>query len=383
MKLLMNAQKIKLLVFALVIAAAVGCGIFIVSQNNTSKFQQQLKLGNEALLNLDYEGAVAAFANAIGIDSNSVEAYLGIAEAYIGLNDYGMASEYLSIGYEEIPSPSILSMLDSLTPEDYVSLGKELLTQGNPDLAKDAFEEALKKDPNNEEALKGLEDAKNHPDYSGDEDAGNDAPSDGGASNPSNATPPAANNSSLQFDPYGFTFMGYPIHEDHYEDWKSAVGYNGTETNDATWTPGSGNGYGERIECVVDGNKKSFSLAGELVGEASYPHTSWHLNDPEISHTYYFTIRPNVGGYSHIASQYFAGPIMPGDSFSDVLALCGYTGVINTNEQVSLGGDIYLFCFGGTEFFGSDKGLSIRGEEFSISLDFANDKVIAFNIYYN
>ena len=224
MKLLINAQKIKLLVFALVIAAAVGSGIFIVSQNNTSKFQQQLKLGNEALLNLDYEEAITAFANAIGIDSNSVEAYLGIAEAYIGLNDYGMASEYLSIGYEEIPSPSILSMLDSLTPEDYVSLGKELLTQGNPDLAKDAFEEALKKDPNNEEALKGLEDAKNHPDYSGDEDAGNDAPSDGGASNPSNATPPAANNSSLQFDPYGFTFMGYPIHENHYEDWKSAVG---------------------------------------------------------------------------------------------------------------------------------------------------------------
>ena len=66
-----KTQKVKLIIFAFVIVAAIVGGIFIVNKNKDAKFQQQLNLGNEALLNLDYEGAVTAFANAIGIDQSA------------------------------------------------------------------------------------------------------------------------------------------------------------------------------------------------------------------------------------------------------------------------------------------------------------------------
>lgn len=161
----MKTQKVKLIIFAFVIVAAIVGGIFIVNKNKDAKFQQQLNLGNEALLNLDYEGAVTAFANAIGIDPKQVEAYLGITEAYVAMEDYVSASEYLIKGWKDIPEPKILSMLDTLSAKDFNALGKEFLSQGNPNLSQGAFEEALKKEPTNEEAQKGLEDSLNHPNY--------------------------------------------------------------------------------------------------------------------------------------------------------------------------------------------------------------------------
>lgn len=166
----MKTSKIKFVIFAVIIAAAVVSGIFIVNNNNNSKFQQQLKLGNEALLNMDYEAAVTAFANAIGLNPKDVQAYLGITKAYVAMDDFKNACEYLSQGRVEIPEPSILTMLDFLTAEDFVSLGNEFLAQGNQDSAKDAFEEALKKDPANEEAQKGMEDAETLPDSENSQD---------------------------------------------------------------------------------------------------------------------------------------------------------------------------------------------------------------------
>ena len=156
----MKTSKIKFVIFAIIIAAAIVSGIVIVNNNNNSKFQQQLKLGNEALLNLDYEAAITAFANAIGLNPKDVQAYLGITKAYVAMDDFKNACEYLSKGRVEIPNPSILTLLDSLTAEDFVSLGNEFIIQGDQDSAKDAFEEALKKDPTNEEAQKGMEDAE-------------------------------------------------------------------------------------------------------------------------------------------------------------------------------------------------------------------------------
>ena len=160
-----KTQKVKLIIFALVIVAAIVGGIFIVNKNKDAKFQEQLNLGNEALRNLDYEGAVTAFANAIGIDPKQVEAYLGITEAYVAMEDYVSASEYLIKGWKDIPEPKILSMLDTLSAKDFNALGKEYLSQGNPNLSQGAFEEALKKEPTNEEAQKDLEDSLNHPNY--------------------------------------------------------------------------------------------------------------------------------------------------------------------------------------------------------------------------
>lgn len=193
----MKTQKLKLIIFAMIIIAAIVGGIFIVNKNKDSKFQQQLNLGNEALLNLDYEAAAAAFANAIGIDPKAVEAYLGITKAYVAMEDYEEASEYLYKGWNEIPEPKILSMLDTLSTKDFNALGKEFLSQGNPNLSQGAFEEALKKEPSNEEAQKGLEDSLNHPNYIPEGEQNPENNSGGTEEDNTNANTPQVNGGTL------------------------------------------------------------------------------------------------------------------------------------------------------------------------------------------
>ena len=86
-----------------VIAAAVLALIlafFLPAQTNAKKLEKQLKLGDKYLSELEYEQAVAAYQLALDIDPKSVEAYLGMAEAYIGMNDPAEALRALQKGYD-------------------------------------------------------------------------------------------------------------------------------------------------------------------------------------------------------------------------------------------------------------------------------------------
>lgn len=81
---------------AVMLALAVGIGIYNAP---TNRLHRHLELANKYLLEMKYDQAIVEFDKVIAIDPMSVEAYLGKAEAYVGLDDYDQAAEILEAGY--------------------------------------------------------------------------------------------------------------------------------------------------------------------------------------------------------------------------------------------------------------------------------------------
>ena len=62
--------------------------LFTACTSNAQKAAQQLELGRKYLTEQNYTEAVAAFTEAIRLDPDSIEAYLGRAEVYVNLKQY-------------------------------------------------------------------------------------------------------------------------------------------------------------------------------------------------------------------------------------------------------------------------------------------------------
>lgn len=75
------------LIIGIVAAVAVVATVLIVYAlgSDNRKLKAQLDLGYKYLQELNYEQAVAAFTDALEIDDMNVEAYLGLAQGYVGL----------------------------------------------------------------------------------------------------------------------------------------------------------------------------------------------------------------------------------------------------------------------------------------------------------
>ena len=82
------------LLTALLLLSLVACG-------GKGTWQEQYDLGMRYLNEGNYQEAVIAFTAAIEIDAKRPEAYLGAAEAYVGLGDYVSAAEVLQRCYDE------------------------------------------------------------------------------------------------------------------------------------------------------------------------------------------------------------------------------------------------------------------------------------------
>lgn len=82
-----------------------------------SKLQKQLDLGQKYLEEADYANALIAFETAINIDANSVEAYIGAADAYIGLGQPDKAVEILDIGFNKTGNPILRDKYDYINRE--------------------------------------------------------------------------------------------------------------------------------------------------------------------------------------------------------------------------------------------------------------------------
>ena len=98
-----NNRKIVIVAGIMALAVLVAGIIGVAAYNNTDsvKLKRQMDLGLQYLAELDYEQAIVAFQAVIEIDPKSAEAYLGMAEAYIGLGDTENAIAVLRQGYEE------------------------------------------------------------------------------------------------------------------------------------------------------------------------------------------------------------------------------------------------------------------------------------------
>lgn len=93
-------------IMGVIVAALLTSGLVFMATGGMSKVHamQQLSLGNRYLEDLDYEGAIAAFQAVIEIEPKEERAYIGLAEAYMGLGDPDAAVEVLAQGIEETGS---------------------------------------------------------------------------------------------------------------------------------------------------------------------------------------------------------------------------------------------------------------------------------------
>lgn len=98
----MKSKKIVIPIIAVFLALVIGVVVFIVIGANSPerKLSRQLDLGAKYLSEENYEQAIAAFDVAISIDPKNVGAYLGKADAYIGMANGEMekAKTYLANG---------------------------------------------------------------------------------------------------------------------------------------------------------------------------------------------------------------------------------------------------------------------------------------------
>ncbi len=60
------------------------CFVLVLTACGASKLEKQLDLGAKYLEDLDYDNAIAAYTAAIEVDPASIDAYVGLAKAYVG-----------------------------------------------------------------------------------------------------------------------------------------------------------------------------------------------------------------------------------------------------------------------------------------------------------
>lgn len=83
-------------------------------KSTTDRWQEQYDLGVRYLSDGEYEEAIIAFNAAIEIDPMQADAYLNLANAYIGMNNFDAAREILQRGYELTQSEALKSKLEEL-----------------------------------------------------------------------------------------------------------------------------------------------------------------------------------------------------------------------------------------------------------------------------
>lgn len=131
-----DKQKNKTVFFILAISIMiVSAFIFLLVFKNTpgQRLKQQLSLGDKYLEELNYEDAALAYKAAIEIDPKSADAYVGLTNAYIGLEEYDLAYETVEQGIIEIGIEETLlylltkveEILKTYAAEDKEGIGNE------------------------------------------------------------------------------------------------------------------------------------------------------------------------------------------------------------------------------------------------------------------
>ena len=98
-KVKQRIMVIAVFIIVILTVMAIGFHIYNMPENRLARV---LELGQEYLLEEDYEQAVVEFNKAIEIDPMSVDAYLGAAEAYIRLGDLESAKQMIERGLEAV-----------------------------------------------------------------------------------------------------------------------------------------------------------------------------------------------------------------------------------------------------------------------------------------
>ena len=116
-------------------------GILVLSSPQR-KYDKQLSLGQRYLDELDYEQAIAAYRAAIEIDPKQPDAYAGLANTYIAMEDYESAREVLLEGIDATDSDMLKEMLKELE-EKYFTGPETVGTATDADMMSQIPEDAL------------------------------------------------------------------------------------------------------------------------------------------------------------------------------------------------------------------------------------------------
>lgn len=136
-----------------VIAAGI-IGFTVYNNMDSVKLKRQMDLGQQYLAELNYEQAIVAFRTVIEIDPMSTEAYLGLAEAYLGLGEPENAMDILLQGYEATGQNE--EIRQALT-EIYLDEAKKETEAGEYEQALEYYDFLLELDGRNEQVLSDLE----------------------------------------------------------------------------------------------------------------------------------------------------------------------------------------------------------------------------------
>ena len=148
----MITEKRKLL--QLVAAVLLAVMLLTACASGASKAADKIELGQKYLIELNYTEAIASFTEAIKLDPNNIQAYMGRAEAYLALGEYDKALEdyqFVCEKTEEMPYTRALSYIGQAEvygktdePEKAVSdyeLSKALLSASDVGKAENVSEE--------------------------------------------------------------------------------------------------------------------------------------------------------------------------------------------------------------------------------------------------
>lgn len=151
----MSTEKRKnLLLFAAVTLLAIL--LFAACGSKAATAADKIELGQKYLIELNYTEAIASFTEAIKLDPNNIQAYMGRAEAYLALGEYDKALEdyqFVCEKTEEMPYTRALSYIGQAEvygktdePEKAVSdyeLSKALLSASDVGKAENVSEEGV------------------------------------------------------------------------------------------------------------------------------------------------------------------------------------------------------------------------------------------------
>lgn len=111
----MVKKKVLCVVSALLaLLLAVNIVLLVCMSSPTVQVKIQLELAQRYLEDMEYEEAIAAFKKAIAIDPKIEEAYIGLADVYIALEDYEAALSIIEQGYEETQERSLSRKMEKV-----------------------------------------------------------------------------------------------------------------------------------------------------------------------------------------------------------------------------------------------------------------------------
>jgi len=97
-----NKKLLIIIVAIIAIALVAALALFVPKSAEAKKLEEYLDLGDKYLNELDYEQAIANYLAVIEIDPKNVDAYLGLADAYIALGEYDKAEDILNDALSEL-----------------------------------------------------------------------------------------------------------------------------------------------------------------------------------------------------------------------------------------------------------------------------------------